>query len=63
MRARYWELVCANSECSNDEAWEVYARAEDHGDGSFDLVPVSDDPGLNGGSTRCPECDEEGELL
>ncbi len=63
MRARYWELVCPNSECPNDEAWEVYARAEDYGDGSFDLIPISDGPGLNGGSTRCPDCGEEGDLL
>ncbi len=63
MRARYWELECSNPECGNREVWEVYARAEDYGDGSFDLVPLSDDPTGALGSTRCPDCGDEGELL
>ncbi len=61
--ARYWELECINPDCPNREVWEVYAHTDDYGDGSFDLVPISDGPGLNGGSTSCPDCGEEGELL
>lgn len=55
----YFEFECE----SCGENWEMYARALDYGDGSYDLVAVSDGPGLSGGSTKCPECGHEGELI
>lgn len=63
--ARYVEFECPNEACSMNAAgqtWEMYARVVDYGD-SYDLVAVSDGPGLSGGSDRCPACGEVGDEL
>ncbi len=58
MRPRYVELQC--EECKQE--WEAYVRLDDDGDGGYDLVAMSDGPGCMS-STRCPECNEEGEQV